>query len=464
MAITVTNVNTLSLLNILNRTSNAQSTSLERLSTGFRINAGKDDPAGLIASRALDAELTSVNASIANNERTNAMLNVADGALGEVASLLSEIEALAVESANSSGITPDELAANQAQIDQAIAAIDRIIGTTEFNGQKLLDGSLSILTSGIDATKLSDVKVYSTDPDSSVSLTVDVSAAASVANFSLATTSATSDTSISVQGAEGSVVIDISAGENLSSIAAKINAATAQTGVAASASGATLRLLSSDYGSSAFVRVSVLSGDSTNMLSGNDYGRDATVTVNGQSAAVDGLDVSYSANGVSASFSLTEDYNDGTVTGSESFTISGGGATFQLGTDSSTRETIGIDGLFTQQLGSSLTGYLSSLKGGSTNSLLNDPSQAAAIARAAAGQVAKAQGRLGGFLKFQVGTALNQQNSAKESLTAALSTIRDVDYAVETAELNRQNVLLEMSTALLGVANQQSARVLSLLG
>lgn len=466
MAITVTNVNTLSLLNILNRTSMAQSNTMLKLSTGSRINAGKDDPAGLIAMRSLENELTATNAAINNNERTNSMLNVADKSLAEVSSLMEEIKGLAIASANVDGISSDELAANQAQIDEAISAIDRIIGTTSFNGKKLLDGSLGIRVSGVDSSEITDVKVYSRNPDSDTSVEVYLDSAAEKASYEVATTSATAATAISVQGKDGQVVIDIAAGENLSATAAKINSSTAETGVTASASGGSLTLLSSAYGDDAFVRVSVVADSAdTSFATGNASGVDAVVTVNGQSTAVDGLGVSYSSNGVSFSFDLNETWNETGAGETSTFTISsaGGGATFQLGTSSATRSTIGVDGLYSAQLGSAVTGYLSTLKGGGANSLINDPNQAAQIASAASEQIAKVQGRIGGFLKFQVGTALNQQEATRESLTSALSTIKDVDYATETAELNRQNVLMQASISLLGVANQQSSQVLSLL-
>ena len=167
------------------------------------------------------------------------------------------------------------------------------------------------------------------------------------------------------------------------------------------------------------------------------------------------------SNDLSVTFNLPESFNQ--TTGTSSFTVTTGGATFQLGTDSTTRATIGIDGLYSQQLGSGSLGYLSSLKSGGAYSLLTDPNQAATIAAEAAEQVAKAQGRIGGFQRFQVGTALNQMNATKEGLSSALSTIRDVDYASETAELNRQSVLLQSAISLLGLANQQSGQVLSLL-
>lgn len=464
MGLTVTNTNTLSLLHILNRTSADQSNSLTRLSTGSRINRGADDPAGLIAARVLDTELTAVNAAIGNNQRTDSLLNVADKAINEVSNLITEIKSLALSSANKDGISADELAANQAQIDDALAAIDRIIGTTEFNGKKLLDGSVAITTSGVDPTKISDLRVFSRDPNAANSLNVSLTTAATRAQAALATTSATADTSVQVQGENGAVTINITAGENLSSVEAKIDAASAQTGVDGMISGGTLYLRSSAYGSDSFVRSTVISGDSTNYAAASDYGSDAVVTVNGQATAVDGLNVSYSANGVSVNFNLTTGYNDGTVTGDEVFQIeNNGGATFQLGTTSTTRSTIGIDGLYTAQLGSSVTGYLATLKGGAANSVVNDPNQAAKIASEAAAQIAKAQGRIGGFQKFQVKTALNQQTAAKEGLTAAISTIRDVDYASETANLNRQNVLLQSAISLLGLANQQSSQILSLL-
>jgi flagellin len=463
MGLTVTNLNTLSLLNILNRTSSAQSDTLTRLSTGSKINRGSDNPAGLIASRALDLELTAANAAIANNQRTDSLLNVADKSLNEVTSLVNEIKSLAIASANKDGVSADELAANQAQVDEALTAIDRIIGTTAFNGKKLLDGSLAVSVGGVDATKISDLKVYSRDPNAATSLTVTLNSAATQGTATLATTSATTSTSVSITGKLGGATINVLAGENLSSVVAKIDATTAQTGVDAFLSGTVLRVRSSEFGASGFVR-STVQGDVTNFSAVNVSGVDASVTVNGQATAVDGLNVNYSANGVNVSFNLTTGYNDGTVVGAETFTVNNaGGATFQLGTDSGTRASIGVDGLYTAQLGASSLGYLSSLKGGGANSLINNPNQAAKIASEAAEQVSKVQGRIGGFQRFQVKTALNQQTATKESLTSAISVIRDVDYASETAELNRQNVLLQSAISLLGLANQQSSQILSLL-
>lgn len=467
MALTITNTNTLSLLNILNRTSQAQSDSLLRLSTGNRINKGSDDPAGLIALRSLQNELTGVNAAIASNQRTNSVLGVADAAMTEIASLLTEIKSLAQSSTNSAGLSGKEIAANQAQIDNAIVAIDRIVRTTEFNGKKLLDGTHAINVSGVTATEITDIQVFNRNPDStSTSLAVTVTTAAAQAVLTgYATTSATLATTISIQGRLGTALIDIGVGDNLSAVASKINAATAQTGVTASAAGSgggtNLSLTSQEFGTSSFVRVTFISGDTTNYGNQNSTGANAVVTVNGQTAAVDGLNVSFASGGVSVSFNLTTAFNQ--ATGSSSFNVTTGGATFQLGAGKDTRATIGIDGLFTQQLGTTADGFLASLKSGGANSLVNDPNQAALIASQASSQLATVQGRLGGFNKFQVQTAINSLSATRKGLEDARSIIGDVDYAEETAELNKQNVLLQAAISLLGLANQQSSQILSLL-
>ena len=461
MAMTVNNVNTLSLLNILNRTTQAQSQVQERMATGSKINKGSDDPAGLLALTKVNSELTSVNAGISNNQKTDAILGVADGALTEVASLVDQVQQLANQSSNGSALSADEIAANQSQIDDALTSIDRIIRTTQFNGRKLLDGSLGIAASVSNAGALTDVKVFNRPTSlSTASLVVTVTTAASQAGVAaFMATSATLDSTFTVQGKDGAAVISIAAGENVSAVAAKINLAAGQTGVSASMSGVSLQLYSQYFGASAFVRTRFIQGDSTNVTNLYDTGVDASITVNGQATAVDGNFVSYSGGGVSVSFDI------GTLGAGSStaITIAEGGATFNLGTDSTTRNTIGIDGMYSNQLGNATTGYLASLGSGGANSLINNPGNAADVARLAAKQVAQLKGRVGGFQKFQVRTSLNSLNDTKVGLETVRGVINDVDYAVESANLNKQNILLQVGIQLLGLANQQSSMVLSLL-
>lgn len=464
MGLTVTNSNTLSLLNILNKTSSAQSDTLAKLSTGYRVNKGSDDPAGLIAIQSLNSELVSVDAALSNSARAKSMMDVADGSLKEISSLLTQVQSLAAASVSSGGLSGAELAANQAQIDNAITAIDRIVRTASFNGKNLLDGAQSIRATASDPTKVSDVRIYSRpSEDSTQSFAVNVQAAGTVASATLTTVSAASlgDAQFTITGALGTATITVSDSDTFTEIRDKIIAAASETGVSASISGSELHLQSRDFGSSKFVSASLISGDTDFANVARTTGTNASVTVNGQQAFVDGLKVSFNSNGTSGEFTLT---TAGNVAGSAgTVDINGGGATFQLGTTSNTRSTIGLNSLYSHDLGDSISGYLNTIKSGGSNDLATDANKALEIVKKAISQVATAQGRIGGFTKFQVESSINSLNATKEGLTAARSTVRDIDFAVETAELSRQNVLLQSALSLLGVANQQSGQILALL-
>ncbi len=464
MAMTVNNLTSLSLLDMLRRTENQQQDIFSQMATGSKINRGADDPAGLLAITQMDSELTALKAGITNNQRTDAMLGVADNALAELGNLIDEVQRLANESANDAALSADEVAANQSQIDDALSSIDRIVSNTQFNGKKLIDGSLGVYATVSDTSKVTDVRAYSRETGSTdMSLAVEIQSVASVAavsNFLAADPSA--DTSFMVQGKLGTAIIEVQSGMGDASMASKINETTNQTGVSAGTGGGGngLVLYSTETGAESFVRTQLIEGDST-YQSKQDYGVDAVVSVNGQTTAVDGNSVNYSGAGASVSFELDSSVAAGdTVT----ITLAGDtGATFQLGVNEHTRNTIGIAGAYTHQLGSREEGYLSSLKSGGTNSLLNDPAQAAKISRIAAKQVSTLQGRIGGFQKFQVRTAINSLTDTKEGVETARGVVADVDYAQASAELNRVQVLMQSTIQLLGVSNQQASQVLSLL-
>ncbi len=465
MALTISNPNAITLINILNRTSSAQSDALTRMSTGSRINKASDDPAGLIALRSVDTEITAVAAALSNNQRTDAMLGVADSAMSEIASMLNDIQDLAQKSTNSAGLSASELAANQAQIDNAITAIDRIVATTQFNGKNLIDGALALNTSTTNgSSRVTDINVFSRGSSTgSKTLTVELDSVASQAGTSATTSTYNGAVTLSIQGTLGTAIIEVASGATISAVAQLINDAAAQTGVsAASAAGATLMVYSQDYGANAFARVEVLSGGGSTYTGGYDAGVDAGVRVDGQAAATDGLEVSYSRGGYDLTFNLNSAW--ATAGQTETITIAAdGGATFQLGTDSTTVQTLGLSGLQSNRLGSVNDGYLSSLKSGGGNSLFDNPGNAAQIAAAASNMLSMAQGRIGGFQKFQVQTSINALEATNAGLQQARSTIADVDYATESAELNKQNVLMQSAMSLLGLANQQSTQILNLL-
>lgn len=144
----------------LNRNMGSLETALQRLSTGLRINSGKDDPAGLVASEILRSDITGINAAVRNTQRANMMIATADSALSEVANLLNDIRGLVTEAANTGAMSPEMIAANQLQVDASLDAIDRIAAQTTFMGKKLLDGSLDFDYTAIDRNDIQDLSVH----------------------------------------------------------------------------------------------------------------------------------------------------------------------------------------------------------------------------------------------------------------------------------------------------------------
>ena len=108
-------------------------------------------------------------------------------------------------------------------------------------------------------------------------------------------------------------------------------------------------------------------------------------------------------------------------------------------------------------------GFLSDLRGGKSASLNNDAGTALKVIKKAITDVATERGRIGAFQKFQVRPSINSLETQKGGLTKATSVIGDTDFAVATAELTRQQVLIQAGISLLGIANQQSEQILSLL-
>jgi flagellin len=176
-----TNVSSLVARNTLRQSNASLEQSLTRLSTGLRINTGKDDPAGLIASENLRSDITSIQRAITNTDRANQVIATADSALGRVSSLLNDIRGLVTESANSGALSDEQLAANQLQVDSSLEALNRIAQTTTFQGRRLLDGSLDFLTTaGTNFSNISDLKIDQANlgATGSVSVSVNVTTAA----------------------------------------------------------------------------------------------------------------------------------------------------------------------------------------------------------------------------------------------------------------------------------------------
>jgi flagellin len=178
----------------------------------LRINVGKDDPAGLIASEALRSDITSIERAISNSERANQVIATADSSLGQVSKLLNDIRGLVVEAANTGAMSEDQLSANQLQVDSSLEAINRIAQTTTFQGRRLLDGSLEFISTVGSVSTVVDAQIDQANLGTvgSVSVDVDISAAAAQAEITTTGFSAAQ---------QATATINFSAGANIDSAA-----------------------------------------------------------------------------------------------------------------------------------------------------------------------------------------------------------------------------------------------------
>jgi flagellin len=466
MSVINTNVSSLIAQRALNQNQASLSTSLERLSTGLKINSGADDPAGLIASQNLQAEQTGINTAISNAQSANNVIGTAEGGLNEVSNLLTTLQGLVSQSANTGGLSTAEVGANQLQVDSILSTINRISQSTSFDGTKLLDGSLDYTTSSVGTSAVTGLQVNSAlVPDGQkVNVVVEVTNSAQTAKLSYTGGTITGATvTLQVSGNLGTTQLSFASGTTISSIATAINATTTTTGASASINGTTLNLNSTQYGSAEYVGLQAISG-SFSLSSTKASGRDADVTVNGAAAEVQGLAVSYNSSNLDLSFNVQSaaNFNDA----SKTFAITGGGATFALGANvtETDKASIGIASVSTGSLGSSGLGFLDSLGSGGKNSLSSgNLVNSQNILNEAIGQVSDLRGRIGAFQDYTIGSTVNSLSVAYENVSAAESSITDTDFAAETSNLTRDEILTSAAQTVLAQANSRPQSALTLL-
>lgn len=463
-----TNVSSLIAQRVLKSNNDGLNLSLARLSTGLKINSGKDNPAGLIASENLRAEKAGISQAIDNAGRASNIIGTAEGGLSEVSSLLTELQSLVNATANSGGLSAEEKAANQLQVDAILNTINRVAQSTAFQGTKLLNGSYDYTTSGVATNTLENVKVNSAKLPEGAAVSVVVQVTASAQTGTLAYTGGTvgaGGVTIEVAGSKGTQQLSFASGTTTTQIATAITAITEATGVSAIVSGGNLRITSTGFGSSEFVSVRALAGTFTvtGGVSGKDYGSDATVSINGAAAQANGTAISYRNGGLDVEFDLDSAFN---VAGSTTFSITGGGASFSLGSKvtEADKESLGVGSVSTGNLGNATLGYLSSLGSGQTNSLTSENlTSAQEIIDRSIKQVSQLRGRLGAFQKFTIGSTINSLGVALENASAAESAIRDTDFAEETANLTRNQILSQAASSVLAQANASPQAALQLL-
>ena len=500
-----TNIQSLIAQRVLTANNFSLSQSLERLSTGLRINRGKDDPAGLIASENLRSEKASLNAAIGNAERADQVANIAEGGLQEISSLLIDLQGLVTAAANGAGLSIQEKQANQLQIDSILQTIDRISGATSFQGKKLLNGNLDYTTNNVNAG-VTDFRVNGAKLafGGNIEVQAVVTTSAQQAGLFLSlggplnlNGGVNSAFTIEVTGSLGSRELSFASGTTISAIVNAINTFTAVTGVQAVASGTTgIRLESQQFGSNAFVSTRIVNpadiqgtgigvfqlngtnfntADSSSAVAFNasaarngirDIGQDIVATINGVAATANGKTARINTDFLDVE--ITFDSDTAQQRGDLSvFTITGGGADFQLApnVDIAGKVALGIADVSTRKLGNSTLGFLSDLASGkSFNVVSGDQSAAQRVVSEAIDSISAIRGRLGAFQKNTVGATIRNLNVSIENTTAAESVIRDTNFAAETAALTRNQILVQASTNILSLANSQPQAALQLLG
>ncbi len=471
-----TNVASLNAQRQLGRTSGSLNTSLERLSSGLRINSAKDDAAGLAIADRMTAQIRGLNQAVRNANDGISLSQTAEGALQESTNILQRMRELAVQSANDTNSVSDREAL-QGEVTQLQAELDRIAQTTEFNGKRILDGSFSgatfqvganagqTINFGIGSAKASAMGQIANQTSTEVS-----AAAATDITIGLGTNTPQAITT-SVNYADGTYKDSTSAFAKV----AAINDA-GITGLSASATTA---------GTTTYAAVGGTAADTyTLTLNGVDIYNNADVatalTVN---EVRDAINTQTDATGVLASVSggdLTLTAADGrNIVVAESGTgftagtdgLLNGSGDFAAGAADTLRGTIELSAADNIVLGGTLAniGFTANItldtNGIDDVDISTQAGSATAIQRvdAALSQVDTIRGDLGAVQNRFESTIANLQN-VSENLSAARSRIQDADFAAETAALTRSQILQQAGTAILSQANQSQQSVLSLLG
>jgi flagellin len=431
MALTInTNVMSLNAQRNLNQSQGALAKSMQRLSSGLRINSAKDDAAGLAISDRMTAQIRGLNQAARNANDGISLAQTAEGALQESTNILQRMRELAVQSANDTNSTSDRSSLND-ELTQLKAELNRIAETTQFNGKNLLDGNLT------DAT------------------------------FQVGANAGTNQTiTFSINSAKGADLGEVT------------------TGVAAQAASSDYQAASSDYqaASSDYQAAQAASATIGGMtVNADTAGLAGNYTINfidantGDGAAfnADGVTIDVTADFANQGYSEAD--IAGFLNGLAGITVTGGSAVADSFTASGAAEPAdvsmagGADQVGTAQVGTAQVGTaaVAEVKGSVMIDDVSVTSQAnAAIAiesiDKALSDIGTMRGGLGAVQNRFESTIANL-NNVSENLSAARSRILDADIAQETSSMTKQNILQQAGVSILAQANQAPQLALSLL-
>jgi flagellin len=481
-----TNISAMAAQNSLRRTSLSQDTAMERLSTGIRINNAKDDAAGLAISTRMTANIRGISGAIRNANDGISLTQTAEGSLVAIGDNLQRIRELAVQSANAGNSASDRAALN-AEAKQLVSEIDRVASNTAFNGIKLLDGGFQNqqlqVGAGNDVNDRIEISIGSAKSNS---LGVGSKSSYKTETSANAVTStALTDGSLTINGfnvgkttADG--VSSSSADASAIAKAAAINAISGSTGVSAKITNASVEIAATGEGTAFSLTINGV------QISGDP----AATTAGGANTIAAAINAVSNLTGVTAKLGTKE----GTTAGGYTLTaIDGRNITIGVGVGANGtagQGTAGASGLTTgtsygkiqlvssnkggievggdsTAIGATATTYASEISAGAGVSSLDlstvEGSQnALTVLDSAINTITDSRASMGAYQNRLLASISNLETTSM-NLSASRSRILDTDYAKETTNLAKSQIITQAATAMLAQANQGAQSVLALL-
>ncbi len=502
MALTVnTNIASLNAQRNLGNVQGTLNKSLQRLSSGLRVNSAKDDAAGLAISNRMTSQIRGLNQAARNANDGISLAQTAEGAMQEVTNNLQRIRELSVQAANDSNTAEDRASLN-AEVTQLVAEIERVATTTSFNGKMLLDGSFGTATFQVGSQagetisfSMTSVKADSlgvgsgSSYSSSVTGTEVQATALSAGDLTINgfQVGHAADDGVSLEGqlsVHTATTLD-SAASGIA-VANAINAITGDTGVTASVNATTVAGVEATGFAQAIsageifingVDIGALASAATNIERGadvaaainaisNQTGVTATFsTDNGAVAltAADGRNITIETAGTAGAATVNAGLGGGLTTAAAASDTTR--STVDLSTVSSAGITVGGDINANAGLAAGYVAATSSAGAGVSSldiTTVGGASNALTIVDAALATIDSARGELGAIQNRFESTIANLQN-VSENVSAARSRIVDADFASETASMTKAQVMQQAGIAMLAQANQLPQAALSLL-
>lgn len=454
----------------LGASDSALSKSIQRLSSGLKINNAGDDPAGLVISEKLRAQVSGLGQAISNAGDAVNMVKTAEGALNEVHTLLRSMRDLALHAANSGATDAASQAADQAQIANALSSINKISEETQFGNKKLLDGSAGIKANVV-GSKVVSANLGASGLSGTQDINIQVTQAATHGTVSSQVYAHGTDTmgqagSLSING----VKVEYTTNTTVDGLTSMINGVSNQSGVtAAYTAGASIALTSMGYGQvSGRVQVtdanSVFAAGAATSALGQGLNTQAKVTT----AAGDVSDATWEGDGVNIkdslgnSIALTQSAGTTVAAATKEITAVSGTLVFQVGAFAGQTREVNIGSVDGRSLGNGVvTGMtLSNIDVTSPTGAQN----AIKVLDQAIADVSNIRSNLGATQKNVLETSINSLTVAKENISASESSIRDTDTAAEMVNFTKLQILNQAGISMLAQANQSSQSLLKLIG